>query len=322
MAKEYIYAVARIHAYEQNLLTKQDLDGLLLSKNYEECIRMLKDKGYGKSDSDEGTEQMLKSELLKTWELLDELTGDKDTLKIFKLKADFHNLKLAIKSFITDSDATEYIMNGGNVDGKEIIKNVHEKKFELLPPYLTNVCEEAFKALLETSNGQLCDVIIDKACIEYIYNSSINFDNDAVLLYGKLFAVSADVKTALRCANFKKSKEFMKRALSDNTALDKDALINSALEGVDSVVLYLQTTEYVSLADALKISVSEFEKASDNLLIEKLREFKNDHFSIAPLISYLIAKETEIKAVRLILSAKLNGLDDKVIKERLREVYA
>ena len=55
--------------------------------------------------------------------------------------------------------------------------------------------------------------------------------------------------------------------------------------------------------------------------MERLKLEKNEHFSIGPVIAYLLAKETEITAVRLILSAKLNDLDSDIIKERLRELY-
>ena len=48
---------------------------------------------------------------------------------------------------------------------------------------------------------------------------------------------------------------------------------------------------------------------------------KTNPFTIGPLVAYLLARETEIKAVRLILSGKRNRLDDRIVKERLRDLY-
>ena len=44
-------------------------------------------------------------------------------------------------------------------------------------------------------------------------------------------------------------------------------------------------------------------------------------FGIGPLAAYLIARENEIKTVRIILSGKLNELPEESIRERVREMY-
>ena len=40
-----------------------------------------------------------------------------------------------------------------------------------------------------------------------------------------------------------------------------------------------------------------------------------------PIFSYIVAKEAEIKTLRIILVAKLNNLSPDVIRERVRELY-
>ena len=41
---------------------------------------------------------------------------------------------------------------------------------------------------------------------------------------------------------------------------------------------------------------------------------------VEPLISYILRKQTEIQNVRVILSAKLNGISPDIIRNRIREV--
>jgi V/A-type H+-transporting ATPase subunit C len=48
---------------------------------------------------------------------------------------------------------------------------------------------------------------------------------------------------------------------------------------------------------------------------------KTNPFTIGPLAAYILARQNEIKCVRMVLSAKLNGLPDDMIRERLREMY-
>ena len=40
-----------------------------------------------------------------------------------------------------------------------------------------------------------------------------------------------------------------------------------------------------------------------------------------PIVAYIYAKQTEIKNIRIILTGKLNNINSKTIKERLRESY-
>lgn len=47
MSEEYTYAVARIRAKEMKLLTKSDLNALLSARDYDECMRLLYDHGWG-----------------------------------------------------------------------------------------------------------------------------------------------------------------------------------------------------------------------------------------------------------------------------------
>lgn len=44
-------------------------------------------------------------------------------------------------------------------------------------------------------------------------------------------------------------------------------------------------------------------------------------FGIEPLIAYLIAKEHEVKLIRIIMIGKINQLSMDLISERLREPY-
>ena len=46
MSESYTYAVARIRANELALFNDQAIEQLLAAKSYEECIRLLQDKGW------------------------------------------------------------------------------------------------------------------------------------------------------------------------------------------------------------------------------------------------------------------------------------
>ncbi len=74
-----------------------------------------------------------------------------------------------------------------------------------------------------------------------------------------------------------------------------------------------------ALADAVKTSIGEFEKASDNMVTAYMNGAAGVTFGIEPLIAYMHRKQLEIQTVRIILSAKLNNLGEERIRARIRQ---
>ncbi|MEG1441916.1 MAG: V-type ATPase subunit [Oscillospiraceae bacterium] len=52
-----------------------------------------------------------------------------------------------------------------------------------------------------------------------------------------------------------------------------------------------------------------------------IRVQKTNSFTIAPIIAYMLARENEIKAVQIVMTGKLHDINDKLIKERVRDLY-
>ena len=100
-----------------------------------------------------------------------------------------------------------------------------------------------------------------------------------------------------------------------------EKLAKAAGKGVEEVCSYLEQTQYKEAASSLNVSISAFEKWCDDFQIKSLKPQKWEPFTIGPLVAYILARQNEIKAVRMILSAKQNDLDIQMIKERLREMY-
>jgi len=73
--KQYVYAVARIRSKELSLLSGAFLEQLTAAKDYDECIQLLMEKGWGE-DGMTNAADILAIEKRKTWELINELVED------------------------------------------------------------------------------------------------------------------------------------------------------------------------------------------------------------------------------------------------------
>ena len=322
MAKpDYIYAVARIRAKELLCFGSPAMEQLMACKTYEECLRMLNEKGWGDGSAGHPPESLLDGERNKTWEQVRELVEDMSVFDVFLYANDYHNLKAAIKENYAPSHGADIYSSNGTIDPAVFRQAADEHDFSVLPAGMRDAAEEAMSVLRETGDGQLCDIIIDKAALNAILQAGKASGDPLLAFYAEHPVATANIKTAVRCQKTGKSLDFIRRALAKCDTLDVSLLTQASVESFDAIIAYLNTTEYSGAAEALTQSASAFERWCDNRLIEKIRPQKYETSTIGPLAAWLLARENEIKTVRILLSGKRNGLSDDAIRERLREMY-
>lgn len=320
MATDYTYAVARIRSKELSLLSGHDIDSLLSLPDYKSCLRALSDKGWSFPDNSD-ISQVLSIQTEQLWELMDELVRDDNSFDIFRIRNDYHNLKVAVKAVTRGVSPETMLLKHSVYSPQQIVSALESRDYSQLPDVLQEPAKQAMASLLQTGDGQLCDIIIDHAALEHISKLGEESDNNFIRQYAQLTVGSANIKTAVRSAKTSKSGDFLKMALCQCDCLNVDALALAAVKGIDEICECLSGTMFTAAVPYLKTSVAAFEKWSDNYLNSLMQEQKWDPFTIGPLAAYILGKEKEITAVRLVLSGKLNGLSESVIKERLRDMY-
>ena len=321
MSEQYTYAVARIRALEVSLFSNSTIDQLIACQNYEQCIQFLEEKGWGDSETSGNAEAMLTREEEKIWEVVKELSIEMEHFDVLTYPKLFHNLKAAIKEVCTEEKNRHIFYEDVPIPGSAMMEIIKEKDFGRLPSNMQHAAEEAYESLLHTRDGQLCDVIIDKAALEAIYAAGKEAKADIIRDYAESTVGVADIKIAVRSQKTAKAIDFMKRAMAECDSINVDQLSKAALAGMDAIREYLLGTAYAQGAEALADSPSAFERWCDNRIIQTISPQKYNAFTIGPVIAYVIARQNEIKTVRIILSGKLNDLPDDSIRERVREMY-
>ena len=131
----------------------------------------------------------------------------------------------------------------------------------------------------------------------------------------------ADIKIAVRAQKTGKSADFMKHAMAPCKKVSVDALAHAAAGGFNNICDYLSSVGFGECAEQLKQSPSAFERWCDDRIIQTIKPQKYEAASVGPLVAYVLARENEIKTVRIILSGKASKLPDEKIRERIREMY-
>lgn len=318
---EYTYAVARVRANEQTLLSAADIEQLITAGDYKVTMQKLSDAGWGEIKDIYNYASYLENYFAKTWDFLVEIMSDIHELDLLLVKNDMQNLKAALKQIVSQHDAKDLYVQSTVYDTESILKAVEDRRWNDLPDFMQEPAKEAYEVLTETANGQLADAIIDKATLERIKFLGVESGSPILAELAERMCATANIKTALRCANTGKSKDFVTRSLCNCDTISKDKLIETSLEGVDSVLKYLEESSYKEAGAKFKESTSAFEKWCDDILMECVKEARYTAFGIDPIIAYYVARDAEIKTVRIILSAKINNLPADVIRERVRALY-
>ena len=262
MSEMYTYAVARIRALEVSLFSNAVIEQLIACQSYEQCIQFLAERGWGDNDTSADAERMLKREEEKIWLVMKELSIDMKKFDVLSYPKLFHNLKAAIKEVCTEDTGRDIYYEDAAVPGKEMLEIIREKDFGRLPGIMSSVAAEAYDTLLHTRDGQLCDIMIDRAALDAIYKAGMEAEDKIIRDYAESAVAVADIKIAVRSQKTAKTIEFMKRAMAECKSISVDQLSRAALNGPEAIRDYLAGTEYAGGAEALAESPSAFERCA------------------------------------------------------------
>ena len=318
---QYTYAVARIRALEASLFSASTIEQLLACKDEDMCLRFLQEKGWGDADTALNADAILSREREKIWENIRGMRVDMSVFSVLFYPNWFHNLKAGVKAVYTGKEDAPVFYEDTPISKQDMLRILKDRDYKALPKNMQKAAEEAMEALMHSGDGQLCDIIIDRATMEAIREAGQNAEDPVIRDYAESTVAVTNIKIAVRASKTGKSMEFMKRAMTPCGSLNIDKLMAAALGGVEAIIEYLSGNGYAEAAEALKDSPSAFERWCDNRVIQTMKPQKMNPFSVGPLVAYIIARENEIKTVRIVLTCKQNGLPEGAIRERIREMY-
>lgn len=316
---DYAFCVARLRANERYMLGSKDIDELCSCGSYDSALAILREKKWITTQEEINECITYQNKLL--CELLWESVPDKNELAVLCTANDFFNIKAAVKCHFTNADASGYYVYPTTLDTAKLTEYVNLHRFSKIGGVMGECAEESYKAACLTENGQNADIIIDAAAINILKKYA---DKNKGNLTGEVCAFicdTANIKTALRCAKTNKGKDFVNVAVGECCFLDRSTLIKMTLEGEEALDGYLSKSTYRELVAAYRENSAEYEKMCDNEIVKLIRKAKFTCFGFDPVCAYYYGKLTEIKSVRIILTALRAGLDAQQIKERVRASY-
>ena len=318
---EYIFAVARIRVLERNLLSDDDVRQMCGMPDVKSVVSYLADKGWGDGNGQVSIDELLSQEQDKTMHLMHELRVDPVVFDVLSCPKYYHNVKCAIKEICSNTDAPRAYYDLPGFGEEELKKRFSENDMSGLPEAMRKPAARAFDVMSSTSDGQWCDVILDKACLVQMRDDAYATKSQILIDYVEANVSSADIKIAFRATRTGKDLHFLQEALAPCRDLDVKHLAQMAVRGEAELKNYLEGGRFKDAVEAIEDSNSAFERWCDNRLIEALKPQKTNSVSVGPIVAYDLAKENELRNVRIIATAKANGFSENETLERMREMY-
>lgn len=329
---KFTQAVSRIWVLETKLLDKPKVERMIEAPSASEVLRILNETEYSNVSSNikraEDYEEILSAELKRVYDLVYEISPVKEVVKIMSLKYDYHNVKVLLKGKVLGKDLSSMIIKLGNLDLQEIKRKIDGDNYKSLNRTLGKGVQEAMKVFEETKDPQKIDIIIDKYMYKELVEIQKSLDYKFIDNLVKAMIDSTNIRTLLRIKKQNKGRDFAEEVIVEGGAIDSSKLVALLNESPENIMTKLQSTIYSDLIKEgfegyiATESASLLEKLSDNYIMELMKDSKLVTFGPEKILSYIYAKETEIKVIRIIMVGKLNNIAEEVIRERLRDIYA
>jgi V/A-type H+-transporting ATPase subunit C len=325
---DYLYASARIRGMERTLLSRPRFIRMSEAKSVSEALKVLTESGWDEIEAETvaQVEVALAVERQRTVNDLMEIAPDKRVVSVFLLKYDYHNIKTYLKGEAGDSgNYDELYIDTGTVPLKKLTPILREKTYLFLTSQMKNAVTDASELLARTSDAQLMDILLDKACYQEMLYLAQEADIDFLVDYVRLAIDSANLRAAVRMRKTGRNMEYMRQAYIPGGHLNTDALVAEITpELLDNLFGGGPLAEAAQVAGAILRggeTMSKLDLEADNALTRYVKGGKYVAFGPEALIGYMVARETELTTIRVIIAGIVAGLPTESITERLRDAY-
>ena len=306
---EYLFLSTYIRARENSLLGEKRLEQMVEATDFDEAAKVLTECGFADLSgmSDAQLEEAFSARRKAFLDEFEKLCPEKQIVTAFRLKYDYHNAKVLVKSERAAEARERLLSSCGRVP----------------PQALGEAIVRARGIMTRTSNPQLADMELDQAFFAELLDIAGSLSTDFYAGYVRLSIDIANLRSAVRCIRGHMDEGLLRTAAIAGGNVSRESVYRAYTDGVEEVFDDSALTRCAQLgAQAVKgAPLADFELACDNALTAYLTAAKRVSFGPEVAVAYVASLEAEITAARMILQAKRGGLAPEALRERLRVSY-
>lgn len=321
----YVFAAGQVRTLDSMMLSRATLIDMANSPDFAQALECLSGTEYAVTQSKptlSDVEEVLIERRSEVRKLFSDLMVDEPLSNLVKARADFTNMRLAVRRLVTEKAIGTDYSDDGSVSASIFEEVFEQENYSEFPEYMQNAVEAAVLSYYENKDIRQIDYAISSVMTEHVIKkanelkcqflsgltrSRIDLDNIRTML--RLKFSGSDERGPFLANGFVKTDMFVHG-------------LDLGYEGLDSL---FYPTPYHHIVEA---GVSYLNSNGSFLRLESLCDrFLWDIYKSAmlvtagpqPVIAYLLKKEQEIRTVRMILTGKRNLLPSDLLLDRLGE---
>lgn len=323
----FAHSIARIKAMENKLLSRAKLDSLIDARDFSDSLKMLQDTLYGEYIASESYESGLKSALEDFYGSMYAIIPVREVIDILAVRYDGHNIKSILKGKFSGVDTSNILINAGTISTRELKEMIFEENYKNMPETLVKTVQSAVATFNQSGDPQDIDLIVDKGMFEYAMDIAEKTKYDYLVEFTRFNIDISNLKTFVRIKAQDRSIEFLDKVFINGGTLKYNQFashINESLERFADKLSYTGFSKWSDRGIAEYIrngDLGSIDRFGDNYMLDHIKKAKYISLGTEPIIAYIMARENEIRALRIILTGKKSNVHPEKIRERMRDVY-
>ncbi len=318
----YAFETAQVRALETTMLSRATLTDMANAGGFEQAVEYLRSSGYavGGKAAISQVEEILREQRAQVRRQFAGWMHDGKIVTLFKSRDDFANLRLAVRRMVTEKPIGGDYSDEGNFGTEQFAEVFESDRYELFPDYMADASERAVVAYYDDKDIRRIDYAIDAAQNEFNLATAEKLKSEFLLGLFRIQADLTNIRTMLRL-KFTESEEL--DVFLTGGYVERDRLFRALEIGNEGIGAFFFATPYFEVVQAGAVyagtekSFLKIEQQCDEYLNGYLKTTMAITAGPQPIIAYLLAKEYEIRTVRLILTARKNSLNPKLILDRV-----
>jgi len=320
---QYGFATAKVRVLESQMLSRATLRDMAGAENFEQAVELLGASEYGLPQGKKNFEEVegiLKLKRSEVRKLFVDLVPDEPLIELLREKDDFANMRLALRRKLTDKPLGVDYSDEGSVPADQFEHIFEEENYTPLPMHMQEAIERAVLAYYQNKDIRQIDYAIDSTQAEYKIQKATELKNVFLL---ELFRMQIDLTNIRTMLRLKFAESENRNVFLNGGYIEQERLKHGLDIGYEAIGPLFHATPYHKVVEAGIVyltsnkSFLKLEQQCEEHLTGFLKTTVQITAGPQPVIAYLLMKENEIRTVRLVLTAKKNALDPKLILDRL-----
>lgn len=313
------FSVGRVRVLEGRLLSNVTLERLLDARSFDEQKRVFADTEYGSCLGEAETAGDVEAALdechAELFWFLETSRLPETVSRYFRTRYDYANLKARLKSEALNVPLQGMLEPHGMVEPELFGGSV-----EMLPAHL-RVLDAAVRDGDVVVRDRI-DPVVDRAMHEDLL--AVARESGCRLLQdlAELTVNLANVRTVLRAHKLGWPAADVRDALVPGATVPPRSLLASYGLSFGDMVERLSAVARLSGVGAEDLlEVERFDVLADNLIVRQAKKARLIATGVEPVIGYVMALQSELVILRMLLLGKIAGLSAQALRKRMRELY-